>query len=175
MVKNDTIKYNDERVERAKDENEIWKIVNDNTNPKCEKKWSLEEDGEIVEDEQKVADVFNEFFIKKIRDLKENIDQNKVEDPLIKLEIKMNQKNLKFSLKTVTEKAVEKAINGLKMKRSAGADSLTQEQMKMGKDELIGPLTKIINQSITEGKFPENWKKAVVTPVLKKGSPNFIF
>ena len=37
-------------------------------------------------------------------------------------------------------------------------------------EELVKPLTKIINQSIKEGKFPENWKKAIVTPVLKKGS-----
>ena len=29
LVKNDTIKYNNERVEAAKDENEMWKIVKD--------------------------------------------------------------------------------------------------------------------------------------------------
>ena len=56
------------------------------------------------------------------------------------------------------------------MKRSAGADSLTQEQLKLGSIALIKPLTSIINQSISEGKFPEEWKKAIVTPVLKKGS-----
>ena len=32
-------------------------------------------------------------------------------------------------------------------------------------------LTRIINNSITEGKFPDIWKIGVVTPVLKKGSP----
>ena len=83
MVKKDTIKYNNERVEKAEDENEIWKIVNDITNPKCDKKWILEEQGVTIEDDQEVAEVFNDFFITKIRDLKANIDQNKIEDPII--------------------------------------------------------------------------------------------
>lgn len=170
LIKSDTIKYNNDRIEKAEDENEIWKIVNEVTNPKSESKWTLEENGEKVEDDLKIAEIFNEFFINKIKDIKDNIDQTKVEDPFIRLEEKMKEKNLKFSLKVVTEKTVEKAIKGLRMKRSAGADSLTQEQLKLGSKELTKPLTKIINKSITEGKFPEEWKKAIVTPVLKKGS-----
>ena len=34
---------------------------------------------------------------------------------------------------------------------------------------LAGPLTKIINRSLTEGVFPTIWKQAIVTPILKKG------
>ena len=34
-----------------------------------------------------------------------------------------------------------------------------------------GHLTRIINASISQGKFPEIWKCGIVTPVLKKGSP----
>ena len=34
----------------------------------------------------------------------------------------------------------------------------------------IPPVTRIINSSIEQGKFPESWKEGVVTPVLKKGS-----
>ena len=87
--------------------------------------------------------MFNEFLINKISDIKDNIDQTKIEDPFARLEEKMKPKNLKFSLKTVSEKVVEKAIAGLKMKRSAGADNLTQEQLKLGSKELVNPLAKI--------------------------------
>ena len=45
-----------------------------------------------------------------------------MEDPITKLEEKMKHKNLQFSLKTVTEKIVEKTIKSLTMKRSAGAN-----------------------------------------------------
>ena len=62
-------------------------------------------------------------------------------------------------------------LKKLKKKKSAGLDGLSQENLLLGSSKLLCPLTKIINQSIREGKFPTSWKSAVVTPILKKGSP----
>ena len=39
----------------------------------------------------------------------------------------------------------------------------------LGMEVLATPLTEIINCSITTGKFPDQWKEAVVVPILKKG------
>ena len=78
----------------------------------------------------------------------------------------MQSKNLKFSLKTVTEEQVLNTIKQMKNKKSSGRDEITQEQMKLG----LEVLARIINASVTEGKFPEIWKCGIVTPVLKKGS-----
>jgi hypothetical protein len=36
---------------------------------------------------------------------------------------------------------------------------------------IAGPLTEVINSSITTGAFPEEWKEAIVVPILKKGDP----
>ena len=37
---------------------------------------------------------------------------------------------------------------------------------------LLGiPLTEVINSSIKQGAFPEQWKEAIVVPLLKKGDP----
>jgi hypothetical protein len=41
--------------------------------------------------------------------------------------------------------------------------------IKMCKDELVPPLTTLINQSFNEGIFPERLKISKVIPVLKKG------
>ena len=109
--------------------------------------------------------------INKIQKLKDNIDPNYVEDPLTRLKAKMEGKNLHFSLKSVSEEKVLKTIKGLKYKKSSGRDEITQEQLKLGAEVLAIPLTRIINNSIAEGKFPEIWKVGVVTPVLKKGNP----
>ena len=35
-VRQDTIEFNEEKIEKAGDENELWKVVNDITNPKTE-------------------------------------------------------------------------------------------------------------------------------------------
>ena len=52
----------------------------------------------------------------------------------------------------------------MRSKRSCGADELSQVKMIQGAEELVKPLTIIINKSIQEGVFPEDWKKAIVTP-----------
>ena len=36
-------------------------------------------------------------------------------------------------------------------------------------DVLSIPLTRIINKSINEGRFPNKWKESIVCPILKKG------
>ena len=107
--------------------------------------------------------MLNVFFVSKIQKLHDNIDKNLVEDPYAKLEEKMKPKNLKFSLKKVTEKQVLKAIEGMKNKKSSGLDELTQEQLKSGAEILAVPLTRIINASIDQGSFPESWKEGVVS------------
>ena len=93
-----------------------------------------------------------------------------MEDPIQRLEKKLANNTSTFSFKTVTEDIVLKTINGLKQKKSAGADDLTQQQLKHGAENLAGPLTKIINKSLTGGIFPKIWKQAIVTPILKKGN-----
>ena len=150
--------------------NEVWKIVKEISSPNRNNNIILNEDGIEITDGKEVAEIFNNFFIQKIEKLKDNIDISIVEDPLERLRNKMQPKNLKFSLQTVTEAKVLKAIKQMKNKKSAGRDEITQEQMIMGAEVLAIPLTRIINASITEGKFPDIWKSAVITPVLKKGS-----
>ena len=58
-----------------------------------------------------------------------------------------------------------KKLKQMKKSKSQGTDELSQENMILGADALIGPLTVIINLSIKEGSFPKGWKEAVVTPV----------
>ena len=77
---------------------------------------------------------------------------------------------LSFGLVEVTEDKVLKIMQKMKQKKSSGTDGLSQEQMIHGSSALVKPLTKIINESIRTGIFPESWKEAVVTPILKKGS-----
>ena len=76
---------------------------------------------------------------------------------------------MKFGLKTITKTDVEKALRNIKKKKSCGIDGLSQEHLALGSKELVGPLTQIFNESISQGIFPEDWKSAISTPVLKKG------
>ena len=59
----------------------------------------------------------------------------------------------------------------LNKKKSAGVDGLSQEQLIQGVTAVVTPLMSIFNKLIQEGSFPDCWKEALITPVLKKGDP----
>ena len=107
-------------------------MVSEVINPRVQNQWKLNENGAMIEDEIEIANTFNYFFVSKIEKLRENINQNHVEDLLEKLRKKMAKKHIKFSLKIVSENWVYKAICSLKKKKSSGSDGLTQEQLVLG-------------------------------------------
>ena len=74
-LKKDNICFNNERVKNAADDNEIWNVVKDVTKQKSSMTIILEEDGKKIEDEEQVANIFNDFFVEKIQNLQDNIDK----------------------------------------------------------------------------------------------------
>ena len=60
----------------------------------------------------------------------------------------------------------------LKKKKSAGVNGFSEENLVLWAKVLVVPLTWIINNSITNGEFPEMWQEALVTPILKKEEPS---
>jgi hypothetical protein len=170
-LRKDSVDFNNNRIASANDENEVWKVVNEVLQPKKENEWQLKEGSTTITEEQIIANTFNKFFVDKIEDLKANIDPEYVEDPLTRLKKKMNKKNLLFKLKQITSKELLIIVKKIKKKKSAGVDGLSQEQLILGAATLAHPLTVIFNKSMEEGSFPECWKEALITPVLKKGDP----
>ena len=86
----------------------------------------------------------------------------------------MKHNTNKLEFKKVTQKQLSKHVKKLNKKKSSGLDGLSQENLILGAKHLIAPLTAIVNQSIEEGEFPNDWKEAAVTPVLKKGNPKLL-
>ena len=70
--------------------------------------------------------------------------------------------------------AVMKLISKSKTKSSL-LDPIPTALLKQCLDVLIEPITNIINSSLREGVFPQNWKTAIVTPLLKKTGLELIF
>ena len=60
-------------------------------------------------------------------------------------------------------------MKSMSKKKSKGNNGVSQECLLLGIEVLAVPLTKIINNSITLGIFPADWKEAIVVPILKKG------
>ena len=165
----DTLEINSKRISEAKNEGETWRVVNEILKPNVSTKLIISSpEGDLTE-EKKVADTFNRYFVDKISALKESIDPAHIKDPLAKIAEKVKDRNLVFSLKVVTSKSVKKIMKLMSKKKSKGNDGIPQDCLLQGLDVLAGPLTRVINTSITNGCFPNQWKEAIVVPIHKKG------
>jgi hypothetical protein len=75
QVRQDTKHNNEERIEKAAEQKEIWKVVNDIISPQIKKSMTPNEDGKVIEHKKRNWKLINSFFKNKIINLRENIDQ----------------------------------------------------------------------------------------------------
>ena len=153
--------------------------------------YMLLENSEIIRDELKIAETFNDYFVNIVErttsknegyikpkttvDSIETIINDYKDHPSIKL-IKSNTKsqfiNEKFSIPPVTEKEVEEIINKLNPKKSSGLDKIPIKVVKLTSDVITKPLTDIINATIHNSSFVDKAKIAKVTPIYKSAQLN---
>ena len=116
-IRKETIDHNNNRIDNANDENEVWKVAKEIINPMKENLMTMKVNDKLTEDPLLIANTFNSFFVKKIEDLKANIDPKLVLDPLKNLKDKMSLNSSKFELKTVSIKSLKQSIKQLKAKK----------------------------------------------------------
>ena len=68
----------------------------------------------------------------------------------------------------VTVDGVMKLLTNLNASKAAGPDQLSGRLLKATARESAEILQVIFKRSIDEGVLPEDWKKALITPVYKK-------
>ena len=69
----------------------------------------------------------------------------------------------------IREKEVLKIMKKLKKGKSPGPDNLNSYFLREAADGLCTPLTIIFNFSLEVGEIPEDWKKAKISAIYKKG------
>ncbi|MFK7748837.1 MAG: reverse transcriptase domain-containing protein [Kordia sp.] len=108
---------------------------------------------------------FNDFFGNIANKVKVTIPET-ASDPL-----KYSSQALyKFDLKPPTANELNKLINTMQPKRSAGHDEVSSKLIKLLKFDLIKPLQIISKKMIETSTFPDTWKIAKIIPLYKKGA-----
>ena len=149
----------------------------------------LRDGGKIISDTEKVADTFNKFFVNIGKTLK--IDKDKqflvetkdVFDPVLKaikkysahpsiLRIKDKMNNNVFSFRKVTYEEILIEINSLDTSKSPQSEDIPFKIVKDNADIFANFILQNFNKCIIDGKFPDQLKKADVSPVFKKGNHN---
>jgi hypothetical protein len=114
----------------------------------------------ISADQKIISDCLNNKFGEQVPDIN-SVDLNLVVEhiPLC---------NNKLNLDFVSENEVSDIIKKLPVKNSVSWDGISTKVLKNISQYIIQPLSCMINQSFQEGKFPENLKLSVITPLFKK-------
>ena len=68
----------------------------------------------------------------------------------------------------IDPKVVLKQLNGLKVHKAPGPDSLSARVLKECSSEIAPILTFIYNESLAQGNVPDDWRQANVAPVYRK-------
>ena len=72
-----------------------------------------------------------------------------------------------FKFREVSVEEINKLLQTLDLNKSTGEDQLPPKLVKLLANVLDAPLTKAINASIIEGRFPNRAKRAAVAPLYK--------
>ena len=116
-----------------------------------------------------IANGFNKFFTNTVNSLKTK------SIPLCNFiwrrhYMSKSRTSKRFKFKEVSVQYISKVISTLQLKKSVGMDGIPAFILKDCTNVLVGPLTHIINLSLTTGVIPTEWKTAKITPVHKSGS-----
>jgi hypothetical protein len=124
----------------------------------------------IITSPARLAWTMNDFFIRKVTELRARIPHSET-DPMGKLKDVLRTRHCTFGLRPVTPDEVSKIIQNLKNSKSTGTDFINTWTLKLVSKEILPTITHIVNLSISQRKFPSQWKLAKVVPLLKKGDP----
>jgi uncharacterized protein YecA (UPF0149 family) len=82
---------------------------------------------------------------------------------------KLNQENINYLNRSITQNKFEAAIKSLPKKKSSEPDGFSAEFYQTFKDELIPTLLKLLHKIEREGKLPNTFYEASITLIPKPG------
>ena len=162
--------YNEKFNEAKNDGRKLWQIANEVTG-RPSKKGGKSKVGPIEgsKTDLESATKINHFFATVAPTLKAKIKKSKKS---FKDFLPKKKAHPSLQLRTVSKDKIEDIIDKMRSKTSFSHDTMSNKMLKHIKDEISLPLTHVINISIIHNFVPDDWKKAKMCPIFKKGDPS---
>ena len=122
-----------------------------------------DEVGNLVSDSKEMANLFNDYFSSMFT--KENLKNI----PMVDVK-GLGDNNGALENIDINKERVAKALGTLKMNKAAGIDGLNSSFIKGCSSGIVKPLELIFKKSLETAEIPNDWKKANVSVIFKKGS-----
>ena len=118
--------------------------------------------------DQTLANDFVQFFYTKIQKIRHGLDASDLHDNTSSPDLDIPVPHLSF-FKVQTQKELEKVIRGCASK-TCSLDAIPTALLKNSSilSVVLPTITELVNTSLSTGVFPNNLKRALVTPRLKK-------
>ena len=144
-----------------------WQLINCfwNKNDNRKQISRISNQGNIIEDNRKIADLFNDYFINVGPKLAHAIPSSNRSF----MDFLDNHISNSIFFDAVLETDVLDLVKNLASKNSAGHDGISNSCLKQIIPDIVKPLTHIFNLSLCSGVVPQKMKLAKVVPIFKKG------
>ena len=160
------------RIDVAKkDPKQTWKLVNELSSGKTSNTATVKEiklpDKEVTNASSAIADAFNSRFTSIGERLASNIDSSNT-DPTFYIK----PTNTVFSFDRIETHNVTCLLGAVNSNKATGFDGIPGRILRLSANVVSPTLTKIFNQSLIQGIYPDDWKIAKVIPVFRNGARN---
>ena len=158
-------------MEYSGNSRKTWQIINDLASRKS-KSISVREvnlNGNSVANQTNLSNAFNEYFSTKESKLASEIPVSSGHRRNIDYLINTDKR---FQFTQTNNDQVLSVLNNLCKSKATGLDQISARLVRECADLIFNSITYIFNLSLTLGIFPDNWKCAKVTPILKQGARN---
>jgi len=152
------------KIEKHKDDpKELWKELKKLTDYKTKTKSYIEFESQNIFDKSEISNKFNDYFISSIKKINESIPLES--DPRFKIDNLEIDNSRQFLFRLVERKEIEDIIKNMKKKSSLDNLNITVFNDAF---EVIGDVfTKLINDILLTGVFPNIYKISTVIPIEK--------
>ena len=115
-----------------------------------------------------LANDIGQFFVQKINKIRLDVDATEVHDlkELVPEDNVIDPQKTVSAFQPLTKDAVNELIHK-SSKKSCSLDPIPTSLLVSCLDVLLPVITRLVNSSLTCGHFPDVWKEALVTPLLK--------
>ncbi len=87
----------------------------------------------------------------------------------LKMSLSASRQTISMEQITIVEEDVYKLLSDVDPTKASGPDEIPGRLLKEGAMQIAVPLTRLFNISLRTGTLPDDWKKANITPIHKKG------
>ena len=141
----------------------------------------LNEKGNIIVDKKDICQIFVNFFTSVADSIgipdeigidnsfTDILKRHENHPSIVKIKLNIPTYTEEFNFRLVDDMYVSKLLGKINVKKATGYDQIPPQLIRMSHSNLSLSLTEIINTSFNHCEYPNDMKKAEISPIFKKG------